>query len=197
MMGSTPPSSPDSSGAVLSLLTILGDPERAKAKLAELGTAQVSMEQATAAHNKALYELNEKMAGFTTESSRREADISRRHSEVTTAASKLVADAAVHQDALTKAKVDLDKRERQLAMETLALNQRQNLVDQNQQEREQSLTAREAAAAAHEKELNERHTILDDLHDEAMKLKADAEKRFASLRSILDTDGLSAFTKGK
>jgi len=194
-MGSPPPNVPDSSGAVLSLLTIIGDPERAKAKLAELGSAQVSMEQATAAHNKALYELNEKMAGFTTESARREAELSRRHSEVTTAADKLTADAAAHQDAMHKARVDLEKREREVALDRASFIQRQNAFEQDMQKREQDVTAREAAAAAHEKELDSRHSILDDLHEEAMAMKIEAEKRFASLRSILDLDGPSNFVK--
>ena len=195
MMGSAPPFLPDSSGAVLSLLTVLGDPERAKAKLAELGSAQVSMEQATAAHNKALYELNERMAGFTRDSDQRAAELSRRHSEAEAAHAKLIADAAAHQDAVAKAKVDLEKRERQVALDTAALNQRQNAIDQEMRQRENAVTAREAAATAHEKELDSRHSILDDLHEEAMAMKTEAEKRFASLRSILDPDGPSAFTK--
>ncbi|HMH95643.1 MAG TPA: hypothetical protein VK577_03570 [Bradyrhizobium sp.] len=194
MMGSSPPGS-DSSNAVMSLLTILGDPELAKAKFAALGAAQVSMEQATQAHNKALYELNEKMAGFTTESSRREAEISRRHSEASAAHDKLIQDAAHHQDAVAKAKGDLEKRERQLAMENAALNARQSATDQDLRKREQDVTARESAANAHEAELNSRHTILDDLHNEAMKMKTEAEKRFASLRSILDPDGPSNFAR--
>lgn len=197
MMGSAPPFLPDSSGAVLSLLTVLGNPEEAKKKLAELGNAQVSMEQATQAHNKALYELNEKMAGFTTESARREAELSRRHSEVHAAADKLIQDAAAHQDEVAKAKGSLEKRERQVAMDTAAFNQRQAIAEASVARREQDVTAREAAATAHEKELDGRHSILDDLHKEAMAMKTEAEKRFASLRSLLDPDGPSAFTKEK
>lgn len=197
MMGSTPPAGPDGSAAVLSLLAVIADPEKAKAKLAELGNAQVSMEQATQAHNKALYELNEKMAGFTTESARREAELSRRHSEVHTAADKLTADAAVHQDAMHKARADLEKREREVALDRAALVQRAQADEREMRQREQDVTAREAAATMIENDLKERHTILDALHEEAMAMKTGAEARFASLRSLLDPDGPSAFTKEK
>lgn len=194
MMGSAPPAGPDGSAAVLSLLTVIADPEKAKAKLAELGNAQASMEQATQAHNKALYELNERMAGFTTESDRRAAELSRRHSEIHTAADKLTADAAAHQDAVAKAKADLEKRERQLAMDTATLNQSRSELGQDMRERENAVAAREAAVTRHENELNERHTILDDLHEEAMAMKAEAEKRFATLRALIEPDTSS---KGK
>lgn len=194
MMGSAPPAGPDGSAAVLSLLAVIADPEKAKAKLAELSNAQMSMEQATQAHNKALYELNEKMAGFSTESSRREAELSRRHSEVTDSHAKLIQEAAAHQDAVAKAKADLEKRERQLAMDIATLNQSRGDLGQDMRERESVVAAREAAVTRHENELNERHTILDDLHEEAMAMKAEAEKRFATLRALIEPDTSS---KGK
>jgi len=189
-MGSAPPGVPD---GISALLSVLADPEKTKVKLAELGDAQTSMEQATAAHNKALYELNEKMAGFTTESARREAEISRRHSDATAAHAKLIRDAAAHQDEVAKAKVELEKRERELAMDQAKLNAGNQALVQRQNE----LTSREASVRAHEEELNSRHTILDDLHEEAMAMRLEAEKRIASLRSFLDADAPSAFTKGK
>jgi len=178
-MGSAPPAE---NTAVFALLATLSDPEKTKAKLNEFEQARITAEQATTAHNKALFELNERMAGFTLDSDRRAAELSKRHSEAEAAYAKLIADAAAHQDAVAKAKTDLEKRERDLAMDTASLRTRQGAADQ----REHDLTAREAAVAAHEKELDGRHSILDELHEEAMAMKTEAEKRFASLRSLLD-----------
>lgn len=197
MMGSPPPNVPDSSGAVLSLLTILGDPDRAKAKLKELGDAQVSMEQATAAHNKALWELNEQQAGFTAANAKRDQELSQKHREVSDASFKLTADVAAHQDTLARSTSDLEKRERVLRLSTAEFERRQQIDEASVVRREQDVTAREAAATAHEAELNSRHSILDDLHEEAMAMKAEAEKRFAALRGLLDVDGPSVFTKAE
>lgn len=192
MMGSSPPSAGGTSDAVFALLTALGDPEKAKAKLTELADAQASLERAKEAHDKALWKLNEEQAGFSLSSSQREAELSRRHAEVTASAAKLTADVAEHQEARSKAMTDLAARAQKLQAAEAALASRTSSSDQALQAREQAVTARESAVAAHEKELDDRHSVLDSLHDEAMKLKTDAEARFEALRSIIDPS--SSFT---
>lgn len=197
MMGGSPPASGGVSDSVFALLTALGDPEKAKAKLTELATAQMSIEQATAAHNKALWELNEQQAGFTAASAKRDQELSQKHREVSDASFKLTADVAAHQDALARSTSDLEKRERVLRLGTAEFDRRQQIAESSIATREQALNQREATVAANEKELNDRHTILDDLHEEAMAMKAEAEKRFAALRGLLDVDGPSVFTKAE
>jgi chromosome segregation ATPase len=195
MMGGSPPATGGVSDSVFALLTALGDPEKAKAKLTELASAQATLEQAKEAHDKALYELNEKAAGFATESSRREAEVSRRHAEVTASATKLTADAAAHQDLVAKQTTKLAERERQAKLEDARLAERSNTIEAQMSAREQAVSQREHVADSREKELDDRHSVLDTLHEEAMAIKTEFEGKMNNLRALIDPNAPSAFKK--
>ena len=178
MMVSTPP---DENSAVFALLQLISNPEKHKAKLAELETAQADLVKAKEEHDKALCELNEKQAGFVTEKARHDDEVAAHAAMAKREADKLAAERAAAELATANAKAEAERAQAINAAEA------QRLRDQAEEllAREAAVHQRELDVAAAEEVATTHLTAADELHMVAATMKADLDKRISAFRKLI------------
>jgi len=166
----------------MSLLSLLADPTKAAAKVAEYNSAKTAHDEALDALQKARHEFEILHDNLTGDHAAREAELSAKQRALDDAQAVLDAKVAAHNATVDAQLQTLKQREDDLR--AAAVQQAQHGLELSQRE----AAAKEMAANLEqaEKELVERQEAADRLHAEATRLKALHAAKLAKLSAIVN-----------